>query len=112
MSDVVHDPATGIAIRFVKQFDIHTDKHPRRFDVKIPADWLTADLRESAMTQVPEHVMMTPQPLCARCGDYMLFLDRFKPPAFTARAFCGRCNYAVSVTAIVVRGTKASVDAL
>lgn len=45
MTDVARDTATGISIRFVKQFDIHTDKHPRHFDAKIPADWLTTDVR-------------------------------------------------------------------
>lgn len=64
------------------------------------------------MTGQPEHVMMAVQPICARCGDFMLFLDRFMPPVFTARAFCGRCNYGVRITAMVVHGVKAELDAL
>lgn len=29
---VAHDPQTGISIRFIKQFDITTDRNPTRFD--------------------------------------------------------------------------------
>lgn len=60
----------------------------------------------------PTHVMMPIVPYCARCGDAMAFLESQRPPAFSARAFCQRCNYAVRVKAIVLNGEAATVDAV
>lgn len=38
----VKDPKTGISIRFVKQFDLATDKTLAYFDCWVPAAWFEA----------------------------------------------------------------------
>lgn len=46
MSEHVRDPQSGISIRFIKQFDMTTERPPSRFDVCVDeftaASWLAS----------------------------------------------------------------------
>jgi hypothetical protein len=54
------------------------------------------------------HVMLLhPAAYCPTCGEAMLYLERMTPPNFTARAWCGVCNYTVALTAQTWQGVRA-----